>query len=429
MLDTLVLFGATGDLAGRFLLPGLAVLAGRDALPHGFSVIGSSPEPWDDARLREHAEQRLRLHAGDIPAGSRERVTALLHHRPADVTDPSAVARVIGHPERPVAVYLALPGPLVAPAVRALQTVPLPAGSRLVVEKPFGHDLRSATELNALLAGAGAGSDAGSVYRVDHALGLVGARDLLRARRTDPALGAIWDGRHIAEIEVGWEETLALEGRASFYDSAGALKDVVQNHVLQVLALVCQQPPSWPGEPREQSTLEVLRALRVVSSVRARYTAGRLSSTGGADGRPVPAYADEAGVDASRGTETFVELVAQLSLPRWAGTRIRLRAGKALQARRRRAVLHLRSGGQLVLDLDDPERSSPPLRWRAASGPAERAAYVEVLADVLGGGSALAISGEEAEQAWRVVEPVLTDWAAGRVPLLDYPAGSAGPAG
>jgi glucose-6-phosphate 1-dehydrogenase len=255
-------------------------------------------------------------------------------------------------------------------------------------------------------------------------------QNLIAMRQDNPVLERLWQGESIEQIEILWEETLGLEGRAGFYDHAGALKDVLQNHMLQLLAIVGMEPPASRDELHERK-LEVLRSIQLEgTSRRARYTAGRL-----ADGRSVPAYADEEGVDPTRCTETFTEVALTLGMPRWTGTRFLLRAGKALVHTRKLVLLRFRDEGELEVGIDGPVEIA--LRLAGAAGEALELcgrpsgeglpAYAHVLLDVLSGESTLSVGGEEAVQAWRVVAPVLADWEAGRVPLKEYTAGSAGP--
>ena len=245
------------------------------------------------------------------------------------------------------------------------------------------------------------------------------------------------------QVEILWEETLALEGRAGYYDRAGALKDVMQNHMLQVLSLLAMEPPARLDERElRDRKVDVLRSIRPPEfgrTRRARYTAGRVAAPPEGSGENVPAYADEDGVEPERQTETFAEVALELEGERWAGTRFLLRAGKALSRRRKMAIVRFRSAAdELRIGLDGPDdltlqltggapASPAPLRLSAAPPHDEVPAYGRVLLDVLNGGSTLSVRGDEAEQAWRVLTPVLEAWDEGLVPLEEYPAGSAGP--
>jgi glucose-6-phosphate 1-dehydrogenase len=228
MIERLVLFGATGDLAGRYLLPALAALHAAGRLPDGFEVIGGSRENLDEEAFRRTVGERLEEHAADVPAAAREGVVRSLRYRPVDVTDSASVAALVEPGLGPVAAYLALPPALFPAAVTALGNAGLATGSRVALEKPFGEDHVSAVTLNRLLADALGPAGERAVFRVDHVLGMATVQNLLAMRLANPILEAVWDSHHVEQVEILWEETLALEGRAGYYDRAGALKDVVQ---------------------------------------------------------------------------------------------------------------------------------------------------------------------------------------------------------
>src|SRR4051794_24220032 len=221
MIARLVLFGASGDLAGRFLLPALAALHAVGRLPDGFDVVGAATEDWDDDDFRRFAADRLTKHAADIPRASRQALLRALRYRTTDVTDAASVARVArADGDEPLAAYLALPPAVYAPAVRALGAAGLPHGSRVVFEKPFGEDFEDAVELNALVhdAVARASADEDAVFRADHVLGMASVQNLLVLRSADRVVDALWSSARVAEVQILWEETLDLEGRAEFYD-------------------------------------------------------------------------------------------------------------------------------------------------------------------------------------------------------------------
>lgn len=444
MIERLVLFGATGDLAGRYLLPALAALQAAGRLPGGFRVTGASRENMDDEAFRRSVREQLEQHAAEVPATAREAVVRSLRYRPVDASDSESVASVI-EPDGPAAAYLALPPGLFPAAVTALARAGLPAGSRIVLEKPFGEDLESAIALNRLLAETLGPAGEQAVFRVDHVLGMATVQNLLTLRVANQFLDAMWTRDHVEQVEILWEETLALEGRADYYDRAGALKDVLQNHMLQLLALIAMEPPSGlEAHDLHDRKLEALRSVRPLTGAdvarrtrRARYAAGRLAT-----GVDVPAYAEEDGVEAERETETFAEVALELDSARWAGTRFVLRAGKALSRSRKMAIVRFRPAGEeaseLRIGVDGPEdlnlhltggAPESPARLRLSATPPglDLPAYGRVLLEVLNGGNTLSIRGDEAEQAWRIVTPVLAGWADGAVPLEEYPAGTAGP--
>lgn len=410
MIQTLLLLGATGDLARRYVLPALGALHAAGRLPNGFRVVGAARRALDEDGLR-----RL---AGDLPPD-------MLTYHAVDLADPSSLAAAVDGIREPIAAYLALPPGVFATTIESLGALDLAPGSRLVVEKPFGDDFQSARVLNGLLARSGVEG-----YRVDHVLGLATVQSLVAMRRSIPVVERFWNGEKVEQVEIRWEETLALEGRAGYFDRAGALKDVLQNHMVQLLALVGMELPTDTTELHERK-LDVLRTARIAgTSRRARYTAGRL-----ADGREVPDYADEDGVDASRCTETFAEVALELETPRWSGTCFVMRAGKALARQRKLIVLHFGHEGELEIGIDGPEdivlriagTASEALELRSLAPSDGLPAYAHVLLDVLDGTNELSVGAEEAEQAWCVVAPVLAAWEAGKIPLEEYAAGSTGP--
>ena len=451
MIERLAIFGATGDLTGRYLLPGLAALRAAGHLDDGFQLVGAGREDWDSDTFRRWATAQLDRHAGDAPPADRQAVAGAARYRSVDLTDPTSVAAVVAG-DGPVAAYLALPPAVFPMAVTTLHDAGLEPGSRIVLEKPFGEDLESATELNRLLAET---LPEEAVFRVDHFLAMTTVQNLLGTRLANRVLEPIWNGTHIAEIEIVWDESLALEGRAGYYDGVGALKDMVQNHLLQLLCLVAMEPPVGLGErDLRDRKLDVLRSVRpftdedlVRRTRRGRYAAGRIGD------REVPAYVDEEGVDPELRTDTFAELELQLDNWRWAGTNFRLRTGKALGNYRKevavhfRAVPHLPFGHRgeaapnllrfgldpetLTLELTGSGGGVPstlaPIALTSVLEPPELPAYGRLLLDVLNGDATLSIRGDEAEEAWRIVTPVLDAWAKDYVPLQEYPAGSDGP--
>ena len=450
MIGRLAIFGATGDLTARYLLPGLAALCAAGHLGEGFLLIGVGREEWDNAEFKWWAATQLSHHAGDLPDKARQAIVSASQYRQADVTDPGSVAAVVASDE-PVAAYLALPPAVFPAAVSALHDAGLPPGSRIVLEKPFGEDLHDAIELNRLLAET---LPEQAVFRVDHFLAMTTVQNLLGTRLANQVLEPSWNSAHIAGVDIIWDESLALEGRAGYYDGVGALKDMLQNHLLQLLCLVAMEPPLSLGErDLRDRKMDVLRSVRPLADTgipqhtrRARYSAGRVGD------HQVPAYADEEGVDPARRTETFAEVKLELDNWRWAGTIFRLRTGKALRRDRKEVAVHFRrvphmpfghvgepvpnvlrfglDPETLTLDLTGigaSARTLVPLTLTARLEPPELPAYGRLLLDVLNGDSALSVRGDEAEESWRVLTPVLSAWSKDLVPLEEYPAGSDGP--
>ena len=449
VIERLVIFGATGDLTGRYLLHGLAALQAGGHLPERFRLTGAGREDWDDEQFRRWVAAQLERHAGHLPTAAREAIVSASGYRRADVGDADSVAAVVAGDD-PVAVYLALPPAMFPRAVTSVYSAGLPEDCQLVLEKPFGEDLDSAVALNRLLA---EGMPEQNVFRVDHFLAMTTVRNILGFRLANRVLEPIWNSAHIHQVDIVWEESLALEGRAGYYDGVGALKDMLQNHLLQLFCLVAMEPPVSLGErDLRDRKLDVLRSVRpfteddvIAHTRRARYGSGQLGD------RRVPAYRDEAGVAPDSRTETFAQFDLRLDNWRWPDTTFRLRSGKALGRDRKEVAVHFRevptlpfwhvSAAPNVLRFGlDPENLEleltglgpwsgrlEPLTLGAEIPTSELPAYAHLLLDVLNRNSALSIRGDEAEESWRIVTPVLDAWSKELVPLEEYPAGSEGP--
>jgi glucose-6-phosphate 1-dehydrogenase len=314
VIDQLLLLGASGDLAGRYLLPALAHLQEAGRLPEPFAIVGVARDDWDTAAFRRHLAARLEHHAATVDPGVREAVAAMASYQRADAGDAAALAGALDQAKGPVVAYLALPPTSFVPAIGALAAVGLPEGSRVVVERPFGGSLAEARALNQFL-GRCFGEEA--TFRADHFLGLQTVQNLLGLRFANRVFEPVWNAGHVERVEVVWDETVALEGRAGYYDHAGALRDVIQNHLLQLVCLTAMEPPAQLDPDRlHDRKVELLGAVQppppgqlAARTVRARYSAGRI------DGVDVPAYAEEPGVDPARGTETFAEVTLEIDNP------------------------------------------------------------------------------------------------------------------
>ena len=450
MIERLAIFGATGDLTARYLLPGLAALQAAGQLGGGFRLAAAGREKWDTEDFRQWAAAQLGRHGGQVPAAARQAVVSASSYHRADVADVASVADVIAG-DGPVAAYLALPPAVFPVAVSSLHDAGLPPGSRIALEKPFGEDLDSAIELNRLLAEL---VPEPAVFRVDHFLAMTTVQNLLGTRLANRMLEPIWNSTHIDRVEIVWDESLALEGRAGYYDGVGALKDMLQNHLLQLLCLVAMEPPiSLSERDLRDRKVDVLRSVRPLAgddivrrTRRGRYVAGRIGD------HDIPSYVDEEGVDPAHRTETFAQIDLELDNWRWPGTIFRLRTGKALGSDRKEVTVHFRSVPHLpsgvqgepadnVLRLGlEPEQLTleltgigarvsklVPMTLSAQIEAPELPAYAGLLQQVLAGDARLSIRGDEAEESWRVVTPVLDAWAKDLIPLEDYPAGSQGP--
>lgn len=439
---TVVIFGASGDLSSRLLLPGLgSLLAGPRAT--SVRIIGTgrsplAPDEWTD---------RVRSAFGAEPSAAATETLATTQYVAGDPTDVTHLRSLLELAGPAPVLYFSLPPAVATAIVETLQQVDLPDGTELAFEKPFGTDAASAAALNKLVGDL---VPEENVHRVDHFLGRTAVLNLIGLRFANRLFEPVWNAEHIESIEIVYDETLGLEGRAQYYDNAGALVDMIQSHLLLVLALLAMDAPATMDAVEVRS--EMARALRSThlrgsaaeASRRARYTAGP----------GVPSYAAEAGVDPARETETLAEVTVEVDTNRWSGVPITLRSGKALGAARKEIVIrfkplrHLPSGlhggrdgetlriglnpgelslsvpalgvdgpytmGQVFLDATLP--SSPVLP------------YGEVLNGILRGDPLLSVRGDVAERCWEIVEPVLAAWRSGEIPLEAYAAGSDGPA-
>ncbi|WP_225873623.1 glucose-6-phosphate dehydrogenase [Zafaria cholistanensis] len=453
-VKTLLILGASGDLTGRLLLPGLAGLVGTGRVPGlvlvGADAAGSGEGAWRDRVERVFAEAGQA--ADDAGRGHLAAVAAATRYRAGDVTRPGVLANMLAELEGPTAVYFALPPAVTEAACAVLAPEEVPEGTTLVLEKPFGSSAESARELNRTLARL---VPEPNIQRIDHFLGKATVLNILGLRFANRLLEPLLGREHVAQVEIVYDEDLALEGRAGYYDRSGTLRDMIQSHLLHVLALLAMDAPASLGERDLRDRIaEALRAASVPGDFarttrRARYTAGR------SQGRPVPDYAAEAGVDGFRGTETLAEIEVRVGNGRWAGVPFILRSGKALGRRRKEAVItfrpvdHLPEGFRghdsptrlrigfgpdtLALELDINGPGDPytldRVDLRADLNSPNLLPYGEVLLGVLSGDPTLSVRADTAEDCWRIVEPVLAAWAAGEVPLEEYPAGSGGPAG
>lgn len=450
MRQTLLILGATGDVTERWLLPGLgALLAGGGA--EGLSLIGAARQDWDDDRWRERVAGAFA--ASDAGGPRVDAVASATRYLQADVTDEADLRRLLDACHDPLIIYFALPPGVTERACRALTAIDLPAGSRLVMEKPFGSDAASARALNALLARL---VPEDHVYRVDHYLGMSTVLDILGLRFANRMLEPVLTAEHVQAVDIVFDESLGLEGRAGYYDGAGALVDMIQSHSLQVLSLLAMDAPSTlQAQDLRDGKAQVLRATRIwdddpiSGSRRARYTAGEV------DGRRLPSYVDEPGVDPARGTETLAEVIVAVDTWRWAGVPFRLRAGKALGAPRKEVVIVFRQPRWIPRGLEGyehPDRLSlgldshllsidlnvngpghplviDPVTLQVGLQPGDLPPYGEVLRAVLDGDPVLSVRGDSAVECWRIVEPALRAWRDGEVALEEYVAGSRGPAG
>jgi glucose-6-phosphate 1-dehydrogenase len=446
--QTLLVLGATGDLTARLLLPGLGTLL-ADGSASDLLLIGSGPGDWGDDRWRERVASSFAAAGARGPAT--DAAVERTFYRRADATSPAELKELMKQTDGRVAVYFALPPAVTWNACRALREIGVPDGTRLVIEKPFGTDLASAQALNALICEI---VPEDHVHRVDHFLGMSTVLNLIGVRFANRMLEPVLTAQHVASVDVVFDESLALEGRAGYYDGAGALIDMLQSHLLQVLALVAMEPPATLlGHDVRDGKDQVLRATRVWdddparASHRARYVAGEV------DGQRLPSYTDEEGVVPERQTETLAAIELAVDTWRWAGVPFRLRSGKAIGAPRQEVIIAFKDpprlpaglrgyrqsdrlhlgllAHRLALDLNVNGEGDPftlePVTLEGVYGRGSLLEYGQVLRGVLEGAPQFSVGGDSAVESWRIVEPVLAAWHNGEVRLDEYPAGTAGP--
>lgn len=448
-VGTLLILGASGDLTARLLLPGFGDLL---SCPKGRAVrlIGAGMEDWDQAKWVDRV--KTAFDSADAKGPVVDQVVAGTSYQQADVTKAEDLKRLLDACDGAPAIYFALPPSITAKACAALQSLTLPAGTTLALEKPFGTDEKSATALNTLLAGL---VPEDQVHRIDHFLGKSDVLNILGVRFANRLFENLWNSDQVERIDIVFDEELALEGRAGYYDGAGALVDMIQSHLLQVMAVLCMEPPSSiAAVDLRDSKAQVLRATEiwqgdaVASAKRARYTAGKI------DGKDIPSYVDEKGVHPDRGTETLARVTVEIKTWRWGGVPVTLQSGKAIGHGRKEAIVTFKPVPHLPTGL---QGSSTPTRLRFGFGPdnltleidvngpgdwftldraslvadfggGELPAYGQVLHGVLDGDSSMSVRADTAVDCWRVIAPVLAAFADGSVPIEDYAAGTEGPA-
>ena len=457
----LVIFGGTGDLARRKLLPALLHRFADGQIAPGTRILGvARDEGLDDEGYRTTVRGWLQPQAGPDQLGD---FLALLHYRALDVRHEAGwdeIARLILAPGDRVRVYYLATAPDVfVPICERLRGCGLNGpGARVVVEKPIGSDGASAAGINDAI---GHCFDERQTYRIDHYLGKETVQNLTALRFANALFEPIWRAEHVDHVQITVAEAVGVEGRAAYYDRAGAMRDMVQNHLLQLLCLVAMEPPSrLSADALRDEKLKVLRALRPIGAanaaslgVRGQYRAGAV------DGQAVPGYPDELGAPSR--TETFVALKAEVANWRWAGVPFYLRTGKRMPRRVSEIVVSFRAvphsifegstgpihPNRLVLRLQPDEsvtlwltnKVPGPGGMRLRDVPLDMSfaetfgrqhhvdAYERLLMDVVRGNPMLFMRRDEVEAAWAWADPILAAWAASDEAPKPYTAGSWGP--
>ena len=470
---TLVIFGASGDLTRRKLLPALHNLSRGHRLPARFAVIGVARSAMTDDEFRAQFRSSLEefVHSGATSDEVARALESRMYYLAGEMDDPAlytrlaALLRTIDGDEG-VLYYLAIPPGVygaVAEQLGAAGLAAAPPGGwrRIIVEKPFGTDLPSARALNALLHRH---FDEEQIFRIDHYLGKETVQNLLVFRFANGMFEPIWNRRYIDHVQITAAETVGVERRASYYEGAGALRDMVQNHLMQLLALVAMEPPSeFSAASVRDRKMDALLAVQPLVAdggaapiVRAQYGAGWV------DGRDVPGYRDEPGVGPGSTTETYVALRLQLDTWRWAGVPFYLRTGKRLPKRTTEIAIQFNrpplqifrrvsptppTSNLLVINVQPDEGISlrfdakipgtrmqlaPTMmnfRYRAAFHRGAPEAYETLLLDAMLGDATLFARHDFVEASWALVSPVHDRWArSGDTAIAAYEAGEWGPA-
>lgn len=472
-----VIFGGTGDLAKRKLLPALYNLAYDGYLPPSFFILGASRSKLSDEEFRAAIYEGMnKFSRRPLKDEVWNEFSKRIHYQPVAFTDAAdfkvlknrldALSQGQGQ-DLNYLYYLATDPGFFGPIATNLKSAGLvedlnaQKATRLVVEKPFGKDLQSSIELNDILRQSFAEQQ---IFRIDHYLGKETVQNILVFRFANGMFEPLWNHKYIDHIQISVCESVGVESRAGYFDSSGILRDIVQNHLLQVLSLLCIEPPiSLTADSIRDEKVKVLKSIRrytaqdvAKSTVRAQYKSGHI------DGLAVPGYLEEKGVPASSTTDTFVALDLRIDNWRWAGVPIYVRAGKRLAKRISEITVYFKNApdalfrGQdecsieqnvLAIQIQPNEgislkiSSKPPgpkirvspvvmdFNYGKSFGVALPEAYERLLLDAMKGEATLFTRNDEIEQAWDLLEPIFKAWSAGadQVPVYNYEAGTWGP--
>jgi glucose-6-phosphate 1-dehydrogenase len=434
--DALVFFGATGDLAYKKIFPALQAMAKRGHL--NVPVVGVAKAGWNLDQLRARAKDSLEKHGGVDPAAF-QKLIGLLRYVDGDYQNPAtfeALRKELGKTRTP-AHYLAIPPALFETVVEHLAESNCARGARVIVEKPFGHDLASARELNRVLLGA---FDEGDIFRIDHYLGKRPVNNMLAFRFANTFVEAFWNRTYIESVQITMAEDFGVQGRGGFYDQTGTIRDVVQNHLFQILSNLTMEPPArMDSESVRDEKVKVLKAIPPIEEknlVRGQFVG----------------YRDEPGVAKDSKTETFAALRLEINSWRWKDVPFYIRAGKGLPVTSTEIIGKFRKPPTLIPDSllvenhlrlrINPEITIAIGMMNLAPGSEgmdlqtsemmashlpradEMDAYERVLGAAMAGDSTLFAREDYVEEAWRIVEPVLKK----NTPVYQYASNTWGPA-
>jgi glucose-6-phosphate 1-dehydrogenase len=453
----LVIFGGTGDLSRRKILPGLYRRFRDGQMPEGARIIGAARSDMDDAGFRDFVEEAVRSFVSkrkcdpDTLAAFRETLFYVQVDAMGD--DGWAELKAKSHQDRVQAFYFSVGPSLFGPIAERLHTKGI-AGpeARIVVEKPFGHDIETARALNATLAEH---FDESQIYRIDHYLGKETVQNLMALRFGNMLFEPLWNAQYVDHIQITVAETVGVEGRGGYYDKSGAMRDMVQNHLMQLLCLTAMEPPSkFDSDAVRDEKLKIIRALDPVAPddmVRGQYAAND----------EVASYLTDAETDSST-TESFIAMKLHISNWRWNGTPFYLRTGKRLKARMSEIVVRFKEPPHSIFEADTGQSANElsirlqpnegmdlkvtikepgpggmrlidvPLDMTFAEALGEEIAdspdaYERLIMDVIRGNQTLFMRGDEVEAAWAWTDPIIEDWERRRDKPISYDPFSTGP--
>ena len=463
----LMLFGALGDLAQRKLFPALYQLERAGLLAEGSRVLAIARTEADTPTVRKQLFDKLKHHVkeAEFDADVASRFLERVDYQLLDFNDPGGYEALKDWRDAPaneLIVYMATPPSMYGVIARNLKAASCcNEKTRVVVEKPIGHDLESSKVINNEL---GAVYNENQLFRIDHYLGKETVQNLIALRFANNLFASQWDQNHISHVEITVAESVGIEGRWGYFDQAGQIRDMVQNHLLQLLCLIAMDPPAdLSADSIRDEKVKVLKALKQITPdimdryvVRGQYTAGT------SDGKPVPGYLEEEGANKGSDTETFVALKAEIENWRWSGVPFYIRTGKRLPEKLSQIIIHFKPAPHYIFDPDQKHLANNKLiirlqpdegmslkiltkdqgldkGMRLRQGPLELTfsetfetdripdAYERLLWEVMKGNQYLFVRRDEVEYAWRWVDQVIRNWKDSGEPPKRYAAGTWGP--